>query len=274
MNYFEFAKWMGEKIQKGLPLYISSMGRKEIAYVVFLALLSMFYVYGMITEPNDRGFKESTIILQRYGQQIASNSGSNHSDTLHLVNEREQVLTAIEERIVTYLYQLPDYSYIENLKPYLEYRPKLLEEFPSAVPLEHGEYSLSSVYGIRTHPISGKTKKHFGIDLAAPADKPVYAAASGIILDVVYSKQGYGIHVIIKHRFGFQTLYGHLSTVLVEKGQRIHQHELIGTVGNSGNSTGYHLHYEIVKNEIKIDPRPSLNLKREVYSKLIDSNHK
>ena len=272
MNYFEIAKSRGKKIQVGVSLYINSMGRKELTYVVFLTLLCVFYVYRFITGPSDKGFRESTITLERYGAELQSNFGSTDTETVLIPNEREQVLTAIEERIVTYLYQLPDYSYVRTLMPYLVYRPKLLEEFPSAVPLEKGNYSLSSAYGIRTHPISGKTKKHFGIDLAAQVGKPVYATASGIVLDVVYSKEGYGIHVIIKHRFGFQTLYGHLDTVLVKKGQNIDQHERIATVGNSGNSTGYHLHYEIVKNATKIDPRPSLNLKKSVYTKLVDLN--
>ena len=184
--------------------------------------------------------------------------------------ERGQLLMAIEERIVAYLYQIPDYSYMGALETYLQVRPQLLEQFPSAVPLEKGGYSLTSRYGVRSHPISGKTKKHFGIDLAASSDTPVYASASGTVLDIIHSKKGYGTHIIIKHRFGFQTLYGHLNKILVHKGQQVEQHELIGTVGNTGNSTGYHLHYEILKNKIKIDPRLSLNLKQQIYAHLIE----
>ena len=90
--------------------------------------------------------------------------------------------------------------------------------------------------------------------------------------DIIYSKKGYGTHIIVKHRFGFQTLYGHLDKVLARKGQKVKQHELIATVGNSGSSTGYHLHYETIKNEIKIDPRPSLNLKKSIYGHLIQLN--
>ncbi len=172
---------------------------------------------------------------------------------------------AIEEGIVNYLYQVPDYSYITALETYLQYRPELLRQFPSCVPLEKGDYFLSSRYGIRTHPISKKRAVHFGIDLAAPSGKPVYVSATGTVADVIRSDKGYGIHIIIRHRFGFETLYGHLEKVLVSKGQTVHQHELIGTVGSSGSSTGYHLHYEIRKNDARIDPRPSFDLKKTIY---------
>ena len=82
--------------------------------------------------------------------------------------------------------------------------------------------------------------------MAAPLGKTVYATASGIVSKVIYSSNGYGNHIIIKHRFGFESLYGHLNKILVRKGQKIGQHELIATVGNTGTSTGYHLHYEIM----------------------------
>ncbi|WP_339652517.1 M23 family metallopeptidase [uncultured Maribacter sp.] len=273
MIIFETTNFLLKKIRFDAKRYLQSFGRKQLAYVLFLAVLLLYYLFGHVLEYSDKRLPETTVVMEQYGQRLEMNLSSKQTDTIVVLKEREHLLTAIEERIVAYLYQMPDYSYMTSLEVYLKYRPELLQQFPSAVPLEKGDYVLSSQYGIRTHPISLKTKKHFGIDLAAPLGKTVYATASGIVSEVIYSSNGYGNHIIIKHRFGFESLYGHLNKILVRKGQKIQQHELIATVGNSGNSTGYHLHYETVKNESKIDPIPSLNLKRNVYAELIEQNN-
>ncbi|NYJ28226.1 M23 family metallopeptidase [Allomuricauda sp. ARW1Y1] len=214
--------------------------------------------------------------MENYTELLQTNLEIIPSDSTMVYTEREQLLAAIEERIAKYLYQITDYSYITALQPYLTYRPELLHQLPSCVPLEKGDYSLSSGFGLRVHPISKKPTAHFGIDLAAPSGKPVYASAAGTVADVIRSENGYGTHIIIRHRFGFKTLYGHLDKVLVVKGQTIEQNEPIATVGSSGSSTGYHLHYEIWKNEKKIDPRPSFNLKKTIYAEVMNtkpSNH-
>uniref|UniRef100_UPI00123DB3C3 M23 family metallopeptidase n=1 Tax=Arenibacter lacus TaxID=2608629 RepID=UPI00123DB3C3 len=164
------------------------------------------------------------------------------------------------------------YSYISSLETYLKYRPNLLTQFPAAVPLGKGKYSISSDYGFRIHPISKNEKNHVGIDLSAPDGTTVHATASGTIEKVVHSPIGYGTHIVIRHRFGFETLYGHLEKVLVHKGESIAQHQIIGTVGSTGSSTGPHLHYEILKNREKIDPRPSFDLKKKIYDELFFSN--
>jgi len=251
---------------------IKSLGKKEVAYLLFLILLCLFYVLRHDLDVSDHKVQDSKMAMEQYGERLKMNLDSSRSDTIGASKEREQLLLAIEERIVVYLYQVPDYSYMNSLESYLKYRPELLKQLPSAVPLEKGDYTLSSKYGIRTHPISGTIKTHYGIDLAAPSGKTVYAAASGMVSKVVFSDTGYGNHIIIKHRFGFESLYGHLQKVLVVEGQKVKQHELIATVGSSGNATGCHLHYETVKNNLKIDPIPSLNLKRNIYAELIELN--
>lgn len=274
MNFFESAIFRTKKIRLGIPKQLAEFGRKQLAYLLFLIGIGLVYVVQGGFDMSSKQLHDTTLTMAQYQERLEININSTSADTLIVETERDQLLIAIEERIVVYLYQIPDYSYMNSLETYLKYRPELLEQFPSVVPLEKGDYSLSSNYGIRNHPISGKTKKHFGIDLAAPWGKPVYASASGIVTEVIYSDKGYGTHIIVKHRFGFQTLYGHLDKVLARKGQKVKQHELIATVGNSGSSTGYHLHYETIKNDIKIDPRPSLNLKKSIYGQLIQLNQK
>lgn len=261
---------MAEKIKITIPKLVGTMSKKEMVYFLFLMLIGLFFLLHQVHGYVDPKFQETTVAMAGYEERLKFNLNSTSPDFVVMEKEREQLLLAIEERIVAYLYQIPDYSYLGTLETYLQLRPQLLEQFPSAVPLEKGGYSVTSNYGIRSHPISGKTKKHFGIDLAAASETPVYASASGTVLDIIHSKKGYGTHIIVKHRFGFQTLYGHLNKVLVQKGQQVKQHELIGTVGNTGSSTGYHLHYEIVKNKTKIDPRLSLSLKQQIYAHLIE----
>lgn len=104
----------------------------------------------------------------------------------------------------------------------------------------------TSGYGIRRHPISRRMRFHSGIDIAARYGSRIRSAKEGRI---VYSgwKAGYGKCVIIKHQFGYSTLYGHMSRTLVRKGQYVKAYQSIGKVGSTGNSTGPHLHFEVRK---------------------------
>ena len=95
---------------------------------------------------------------------------------------------------------------------------------------------------------------HSGIDLAAPTGTPVVATAAGIA-HVIGSATGFGLHVVIDHGGGLQSLYAHLSAVDVVDGQVVSGGQLIGAVGSTGNSTGSHLHFEIDRNGIAEDPR-------------------
>ncbi|MCM4166570.1 hypothetical protein KCTC52924_03510 [Arenibacter antarcticus] len=272
MIFFESTTFWSKILGVTKPKRDKSFGNKELAYFLFLILMCLFYIIWHSPYVSTQRLKDTTVTMDFYEERLKLNLESSSMDVDLTERERDQLLLAIEELIVGFLYQIPDYSYISSLETYLQYRPKLLEQFPSAVPLEKGNYTITSNYGIRIHPISEKEKKHYGIDLATARGKYVYASASGTILNILYSKKGYGTHIIIKHRFGFITLYGHLEKVLVQKGQIVKQHEIIGTVGSTGSSTGYHLHYEILKNKNKIDPKPSFNLKKDVYTHLIKTS--
>ncbi|UVI29866.1 murein hydrolase activator EnvC family protein [Paenibacillus spongiae] len=123
-----------------------------------------------------------------------------------------------------------------------------------AVPLQDG-YRLSSPYGYRTHPISGKKKLHTGLDMAAPAGTPIYAAESGTVL-IAQWWSGYGNTVIIDHGNGLWTLYGHIRNngIKVNKGDTVKRGQKIAEVGSTGQSTGNHLHFEVRKNEEPVNP--------------------
>jgi murein DD-endopeptidase MepM/ murein hydrolase activator NlpD len=102
---------------------------------------------------------------------------------------------------------------------------------------------LTSSYGWRTHPITGSRRFHSGQDIGAPMGAPVVAAGSGIVMTSGWLG-GYGKTIVIQHNGVQQTLYGHLSEIFVQPGQRIEQGTVIGRVGSTGNSTGPHLHFE------------------------------
>jgi len=119
---------------------------------------------------------------------------------------------------------------------------------------------LSSGYGMRKHPISGFRKKHEGTDFAAPKGTPVVASGDGIVVKAGWAG-GYGNTIRIKHNSTYETLYAHLSKFAknIKKGTRVKQGSIIGYVGSTGNSTGPHLHYEVIVNGKKVNSQ-TLNL--------------
>lgn len=127
---------------------------------------------------------------------------------------------------------------------------------PHAAPLDYRICEVSSPFG---EPRSGGRRSHTGIDLRAPKNTPVLAAASG---EVVYAKHwrgsSYGKVVRIDHHNGYETRYAHLHRIKAGEGDWVHAGERIGGVGKSGNATGYHLHYEVRRNGQPIDPWPYL----------------
>ncbi len=113
---------------------------------------------------------------------------------------------------------------------------------------------LSSGFGMRKHPIRGYMKKHQGVDFAAPRGTPIYAAGDGVI-EMKQRYKGYGKYIRIRHANGFKTAYGHMSKFNKTLGGRVKQGKIIGYVGSTGNSTGPHLHYEVIKNGKRINPQ-------------------
>ena len=112
---------------------------------------------------------------------------------------------------------------------------------------------VSSRFGLRVHPITGETKSHTGIDIASNQGTAVYASDGGSVTLAGWNG-GYGNCIMIDHGNGYVTLYGHLSSISVSVGQTVSQGATIGAVGSTGNSTGPHLHFEVLKNGTRIDP--------------------
>ena len=143
------------------------------------------------------------------------------------------------------------YSSFLEIDKKIRLNADLIAHTPSIRPVEGG-YT-SSRFGMRTDPFSGKWKQHNGQDIVQVRGAPVYATANG---KVVFSKNapGFGKLVIIDHGYSFKTSYGHLGRLLVKKGQTVERGQKIGEIGNTGRSTGPHLHYEVTVNKKAVDP--------------------
>ena len=133
----------------------------------------------------------------------------------------------------------------------LSQQKTLLSSVPSLAPVDGW---ITSGFGQRSSPFTGEPANHKGLDVAAPIGTPVYAPADGV---VIFSgkRNGFGNFVMIAHGYGVVTGYGHNAQNLVSPGQVIHRGDQIATVGQSGRSTGPHLHYEVAVNGRVIDPK-------------------
>ena len=124
---------------------------------------------------------------------------------------------------------------------------------PSRRPIE--QMSLSSSYGMRVHPITGKLARHNGVDIPAPRGTPIYATADGIV-GRAQRLGGYGNYVEVEHGNLIQTRYGHMSSYVVVPGQQVKKGDILGYVGSTGRSTGNHLHYEVRIDGAPVNPIP------------------
>lgn len=138
-----------------------------------------------------------------------------------------------------------------NVKKRMNAKEVELKNVPSIMPVNG---TLISGFGNRRHPVGGHVKFHEGLDFACDVGTPLYATGDGVVTNDTYGESGYGIHVDIDHGNGYQTKFAHMSVSKVKVGQRVTRGQLIGLSGNTGLSTGPHLHYEIMFNGTKIDP--------------------
>ena len=137
----------------------------------------------------------------------------------------------------------------------LQRRQEKLDHTPSISPVDPRESWISSSYGLRTSPFTGEEQFHPGVDIASVEGTPIIAPAKGTIVFV--GKEGsLGKTVRIKHDSVYESTYGHLSKTAVKKGQRVERGNVIGYMGNTGRTTGPHLHYAIAKSGKNVNPFP------------------
>jgi murein DD-endopeptidase MepM/ murein hydrolase activator NlpD len=151
-------------------------------------------------------------------------------------------------------------------------KQKMLKAIPSIQPINNRDLTrIASGFGMRMHPIYKILKMHKGMDFTAPVGTEIYATGDGVIEKVGWTG-GYGKTILINHGYGYKTRYAHCSKFKCKKGQKVKRGDHIGYVGNTGQSTGPHLHYEVFKNKRQINPVNFFfnDLSPEEYDKVIE----
>ena len=152
----------------------------------------------------------------------------------------------------------------------------MLAHIPSVPPIlpDRRQFRLASAFGYRVDPVYGGVRFHEGQDFAAHVGYPVYATGDGVVIKTEFKFSGYGNEVMIDHGFGYKTRYAHLSRIDVAEGIKVSRGDLIGAIGNTGKSTGPHLHYEVIYMGRPVNPWRYMNLGMSVgISCLVKNRH-
>ena len=180
--------------------------------------------------------------VNRYGYL----EGYESSDLIVNTSERVDILT--KELVI----QSKSLDEIELLAKNKE---SLLASIPTIQPVNSSDLKrMASGYGYRIDPFTKRRTMHFGMDFSAKTGTPVYATGDGKIMRADNRAVGFGNHVRIDHGFGYVSIYAHMSKIEVKRGYKVKRGDIIGYVGNTGISSGPHLHFEIWKGDKSIDP--------------------
>jgi murein DD-endopeptidase MepM/ murein hydrolase activator NlpD len=151
---------------------------------------------------------------------------------------------------------------VKEIGTLLASQSALLTEIPNIWPIKGGVGHISMFFGQNENPFTGQYYIHKGIDLSTYRQgDPIVATADGQVVTIDYEQDGFGNYVIIKHKHGFYTRYAHMLSFRVKTGQRVQQGEVIGYIGNTGLSTGPHVHYEVHIGSDVVDPYKYLNIR-------------
>lgn len=201
-------------------------------------------------------------------------SGGMNSDIESIVNlENAELLfqtkAILEELNKNFYEQSKSLTEVEKL---VKDKNKMLSSIPAIQPVSNKDLKrMASGYGYRRHPIYKTWKFHAGMDFTVPKGTPIYATGDGKVLVTKTSRTGLGNHVILDHGYGYVTVYAHMEAYSVKKNKYVKRGQIIGYVGNTGLSTGPHLHYEVRKNGKPINPINFYydDLTPELYEKML-----
>jgi len=247
------------------------LGRKSISAIVLTLVSAPLLLGGAIYLHLDNKFKNEQAMQKTQGEfelalaNLNSKNGelsslyqeqvdTNHSLSQALVEKEgkiqllgkrvydvESVLGLVSEELVNDEVSLEDR--IDAAAIDSAVRATMFRLIPNDSPMAYQR--ISSSYGRRTNPITGKRHTHTGIDLTCKRGEEILAPADGVIETVRPSKKGFGNFMTLRHSFGFMSSYAHLQRFKVRSGEFVSKGDVIATCGNSGNSTGPHLHYEV-----------------------------
>jgi murein DD-endopeptidase MepM/ murein hydrolase activator NlpD len=180
------------------------------------------------------------------GALQATNEGITSTELNDILNSTSTMLAQLSGEV-----KVQQESYAEILRKQ-QFNQEFFKHLPALQPMV-GNFQ-SNDFGMRKHPVLGVNKFHEGIDIINDIGTPVYAPADGVVEFAGHSGSGYGLILLVKHGYGYETLYGHLSKTIAREGQKVKRGDLIARSGNSGLVSGPHLHYEVHYNGVRQNP--------------------
>ncbi|MBP8946445.1 MAG: M23 family metallopeptidase [Bacteroidales bacterium] len=295
---------------------IKKLSRGKILLLVFVALiLAVVFSYSFINiygSPRSRSYDKR---IQEYYWQLALENRKleqlkkeytkyaqinnniyrnifgmnplviNDNDTNNSFNIKYDLLSypALAKQVYEQSYEALEITRIYNasydtILKLSQQKDLLMRAMPIIMPVDRRRISIRSGFGWRRDPFTKGYRFHQGLDLAGRIGTPIYATADGLVLDPYAnsSMSGYGKVVVINHGFGYQTLYGHLSKILVKPGDKVKRGQIIGHMGSTGRSKGPHLHYEIHYKGTPVNPINYLyfSLSPDEYQDIINEAEK
>ena len=245
---------LGDVIKR-IALYI-------VLVFVLIGVLTTFYVRYLLETTNEA--KELMSDLQRQNSMI---NEAKQASQLELERLEGKISELGEQYGVDLNTSLENATFVQDIEKIMlsvAETKALFEGIPNGDPTG-GKGRISDHYGYRTHPVLHHRQMHAGLDFAMPIGTPIYATANGVVLSAGI-QPGYGHMVEIRHNFGFGTRYGHLNgKYAVKQGDFVRKGDIIAYSGNSGLSTGPHLHYEIRFISKPLNPINFVNWKQENY---------
>jgi murein DD-endopeptidase MepM/ murein hydrolase activator NlpD len=188
-------------------------------------------------------------------QRRAGFGGVNRYKDLEGYDNSELIISTAERIDILTKQTVVQSRSLDEIERLAENKAELIEAIPTIQPVKNEDLTrVASGFGYRIDPFTKIRKKHYGMDFTAKKGTPVYATGNGVVKRADNSSSGYGNHIRIDHGFGYVSLYAHLSKYNVRRGQKVKRGDIIGYVGNTGRSIGPHLHYEIFKDNQKINP--------------------
>ena len=188
-------------------------------------------------------------------QRKAGFGGINRYDYLEGFESSDLIVNTTERLDILTKELVIQSKSLDEIELLAKNKESLLSSIPSIQPVKSSDLRrMASGYGYRIDPFTKARRMHFGMDFSAPRGTPIYATGDGTVTRADSRAAGFGKHVRIDHGFGYVTIYAHMDRYVVVKGDKVKRGDLIGYVGSSGRSVAPHLHYEIVKDGVKINP--------------------
>jgi murein DD-endopeptidase MepM/ murein hydrolase activator NlpD len=263
----------GSKGPKALNLKISHLKITAFSFIFFtvVSLISFgsTYTFYKASESKTRSVKHLANTIDTLSQDLLLNKSTEAGLRNKMMNIENKLLEmqemldkkGIKKDLAVGGEFIPadrlSISYVDYMQKDIDDLFDTMKNLPVGSPLDG---RINSGFGYRKDPFRSSIGFHSGVDIDAKFGDPVVATADGVVKKTGW-QGSYGKTVVLQHEEGFETIYGHLSKISVEEGQKVKVGEVIGKAGNTGRSTGTHLHYEVVKDGKRVNPSNFLSLK-------------